>query len=225
MTILTFRAAIAAAVLIAPVSAHAADLGGRMPHPTYYAPAPASTNWTGFYAGINGGYGFGKSEWDPLVVSTNPSPKGFLAGFTLGYNYQSGAWVWGFEGDLDFSDMKGSAACGVATCETKNSWLGTARARLGYAGGSNWLVYATGGAAVGDVKASNSLVGTATANKIGWTAGAGAEYAMWSNWTVKAEYLYVDLGSTTCDVSCAAFVGDKVTFKANLLRAGVNYRF
>jgi outer membrane immunogenic protein len=121
--------------------------------------------------------------------------------------------------------MKGSAACGVATCESKNSWLGTARARLGYAGGSNWLVYATGGAAVGDVKASNSLVGTATANKIGWTAGVGAEYAMWSNWTVKAEYLYVDLGSTTCDISCAAFVGDKVTFKANLLRAGVNYRF
>jgi outer membrane immunogenic protein len=79
MTSSTFRAAIAAAILIAPLGAHAADLGGRMPHPTYYAPAPASTNWTGFYAGINGGYGFGKSEWDPLVVSTNPSPKGFLA--------------------------------------------------------------------------------------------------------------------------------------------------
>jgi outer membrane immunogenic protein len=225
MTISSIRGAIAAAILIAPVGAHAADLGRRLPPPpvSYYAPAPA--NWTGFYVGLNAGYGFGRSDWDPLVVSANPSPKGFLAGFTAGYNYQSGVWVWGLEGDLDFSTIKGSTACGVATCETKNSWLGTARARLGYAGWGNWLLYGTGGAAVGDIKASNSLVGTATANKIGWAAGLGAEYAMWSNWTLKAEYLYVDLGSATCDVSCAAFVGDKVTFKANILRAGVNYRF
>jgi outer membrane immunogenic protein len=88
MTISTFRAAVAAAILIAPLGAQAADLGNRMPPPGYYTP-PAYTSWTGLYAGLNGGYGFGKSDWDPLVVSINPSPKGFLAGFTLGYNYQA----------------------------------------------------------------------------------------------------------------------------------------
>ena len=140
------------------------------------------------YAGINAGYGFGRSDWDPLVV-TNPDPKGILAGLTVGYNYQTGTWVWGLEGDLDFSDIKGSAVCGLATCETKNSWLGTARMRLGYAGWSNWLVYGTFGGAAGNVKASNSLLGTTSATKIGWAAGVGAEYAMWSNWSVKMEYL------------------------------------
>jgi outer membrane immunogenic protein len=222
MTISTLRAAVAAAILMAPVGAHAADLARRAQ--PYYAPAPAYSNWTGMYAGINAGYGFGSSSWNPLVVSSNPSPKGFLAGATIGYNYQTGAWVWGLEGDLDFSTVKGSATCGAANCETKNSWLGTARARLGYAGWSNWLVYGTGGAAVGDIKASNSLVGTATATKMGWALGAGAEYAMWTNWSVKLEYLYADLGSVTCDVACGGISGDKVTFKTNMIRGGVNYR-
>jgi outer membrane immunogenic protein len=211
MTPSTIRAAIAAAVLIAPAGAHAADLGRRLPPPSYSVPVYTSTTWTGMYAGINAGYGFGRSDWDPLVVSANPSPKGILAGLTVGYNYQTGTWVWGLEGDLDFSDIKGSAVCGLATCETKNSWLGTARMRLGYAGWSNWLVYGTFGGAAGNVKASNSLLGTTSATKIGWAAGVGAEYAMWSNWSVKMEYLYADLGSTSCDVSCGAFLGDKVT--------------
>jgi outer membrane immunogenic protein len=95
MTPSTIRAAIAAAVLIAPAGAHAADLGRRLPPPSYSAPVYTSTTWTGMYAGINAGYGFGRSDWDPLVVSANPSPKGILAGLTVGYNYQTGTWVWG----------------------------------------------------------------------------------------------------------------------------------
>jgi outer membrane immunogenic protein len=225
MTISTIRAAIAAAIVLAPLGAHAADLARRAPPPVYSVPAPAYTNWTGLYGGINAGYGWGRSDWDPLVVAANPSPKGFLAGFTVGYNYQTSAWVWGLEGDIDFSTMKGSAACGTATCEVKNDWLGTERLRLGYAGWSNWLAYLTGGAAFGDVKASNSLVGSVSATKFGWTFGGGVEYAMWSNWSVKLEYLYADLGHVTCDGACGAFTGDTVSFKANILRGGVNYRF
>jgi outer membrane immunogenic protein len=219
----TIRTGIAiAALLIATIAAQAADL----PQPSYKAPAysaPAYANWSGFYVGLNAGYGFGTSTWDVPAVST--SPKGFLGGGTLGYNFQTGSWVWGAEGDFDFSTMKGSAACGVGTCETKNSWLATARGRIGYAGWNNWLPYLTGGLAMGDIKANNSVLGTgASKTQIGWTAGGGIEYALWTNWSVKAEYLYVDLGKFGCGISCGA-VSDNVSFKANIVRAGVNYRF
>ncbi len=59
---------------------------------------------------------------------------------------------------------------------------------------------------------------------MGWTAGVGVEYAMMAAWSVKLEYLYVDLGKFDCGPTCGA-TPDEVTFKANLVRAGVNYRF
>jgi outer membrane immunogenic protein len=210
-----------AALLIAPIAAQAADF----PRSVYKAPAfemPMYANWTGFYVGLNAGYGSGKSNWDVPAVS--PSPKGFLGGLTLGYNLQTGMWVWGMEGDVDYAGMTGSATCGAGTCETKDSWLGTARLRLGYAGWNNWLPYLTGGAAFGDVKATGASGASATKTEIGWTAGAGVEYAMLSNWSVKLEYLYVDLGKFDCGISCGA-ASDNVSFKANALRAGLNYRF
>ncbi len=108
--------------------------------------------------------------------------------------------VWGIEGDIDFSTIKGSETVGASDLETKNSWLATARARLGYAGFNNWLPYITGGAAGGDIKATNSTTGSATKTKIGWTAGAGVEYALWSNWSVKA-----DISTSTSVNSIAAF--------------------
>jgi len=147
-----------AALLAAPLAAHGADL----PRPAYKAPAyvaPSYANWSGFYLGLNAGYGFGKSNWDIPAVS--PDPKGALYGGTVGYNFQTGTWVWGIEGDFDLSSMKGSVDCGLATCETKDSWLATARARLGYAGWNNWLPYITGGAAMGNLKASNSAIDSA----------------------------------------------------------------
>jgi outer membrane immunogenic protein len=219
---LTLTGLAIAAWLIAPLAAQAADL----PQPSYKAPAyvaPAYANWTGFYVGLNAGYGFGKSNWDVPPVSI--SPKGFVGGLTLGYNFQTGVWLWGVEGDIDYSGMKGTSDCAVGvTCETKNSWLATARGRLGYTGWSNWLPYITGGAAAGGIKATNSVTGSATKTKIGWTLGAGVEYALWSNWSIKGEYLYVDLGKFDCGISCGA-VSDNVSFKANIVRAGVNYRF
>ena len=210
-----------AALMMAPVVAHAADLPRTYKAPAYVAPAVA--NWTGFYVGLNAGYGFGKSNWDIPAVDT--SPKGFLGGVTLGYNFQTGLWLWGIEGDLDYSAMKGSVDCGGGfTCETKAAWLGTVRGRFGYAGWNNWLPYITGGGAAGNVKAS-SPAGDGSKTMLGWTAGAGVEYALWSNWSVKAEYLYVDLGKFDCDVCIAPGVSDNVSFKANVVRAGVNYRF
>ena len=140
-----------AALLLGSLAAQAADL----PQPSYKAPAyvgPSYANWTGFYVGLNGGYGLGTSDWDVPAVSTDPS--GAVYGGTIGYNFQTGTWVWGLEGDFDGTSMKGSIACGGFTCESKLPWLATGRLRLGYAGWNNWLPYITGGGAYGDVKAS-----------------------------------------------------------------------
>lgn len=209
----------------------APSFAADLPRPSYKAPiySVPGFSWTGFYAGINAGYGFGKSDWSGTVTTGSTKPKGVLAGLTLGYNLQTGSWVWGLEGDIDYSGMKGSdssgaGACGTAAgCETKSSWLGTARGRLGYAGWDRWLPYVTGGAAFGDVKMSTA-VGSDTKTKIGYTLGAGVEYALMSNWSTKVEYLYTDLGKSTCSAANCGTDTD-VTYKANIVRLGLNYRF
>lgn len=208
----------ATALLFAGFAAQAADLHYKAPAYT----APVYSNWTGFYVGLNAGYGFGTSTWDFPAVS--PKPKGFIGGGTIGYNLQTGTWVWGIEGDIDFSGMKDSPVCALGNCETKNTYLGTVRGRIGYAGWNNWLPYITGGAAVGDIKATDTA-GSASKTKIGWTLGAGVEYAFMSNWSAKLEYLYADLGKFDCGVSCGSATTDNISFKANLVRAGLNYRF
>jgi outer membrane immunogenic protein len=183
-------------------------------------------NWTGFYLGINAGYGFGDSSWSAVPTAGN-KPTGFLVGGTLGYNYQVGSIVYGLEGDFDWSDVKDSATCaGVVTCETKNDWIGTVRGRLGYAF-DRWLPYITAGGAFGDVKATVSvpiagLAASSSSTQIGWTAGVGLEYAFLSNWSAKIEYLYVDLGSF--DTGPAPIVNN-VSFKESIVRFGLNYKF
>lgn len=218
---MTIRVLLAGAAVLAIPAAHAADLP-----PPYRAPAyvePIYATWSGFYVGINGAYGFGTSDWDFPASSIDPS--GALVGGTLGYNMQAGGWVWGIEGDFDWSWMKGDTACSPGTCKTESDWLGTARARLGYAGWSNWMLYVTGGAAFADVTATNSTLATsASETMLGWTAGAGLEFGWLSNWSVKIEYLYADLGSFDCGASCGA-TPDDVSFTTNLVRTGLNYRF
>ena len=201
----------------------AADL----PRPSYKAPiySVPGYSWTGFYAGINGGYGWGTSDWSGAGTTGSTKPKGALAGVTLGYNLQTGSWVWGLEADFDYSAMKGSdsggtGVCSGAGCETKLKYFGTGRGRLGYAGWDRWLPYVTGGVAYGNIKATPAFGGDFSKGKVGWTVGGGVEYAVFANWTTKLEYLYADLGSIS-----GGTPGNDVTFKSHLVRAGLNYRF
>jgi outer membrane immunogenic protein len=225
MTTKLIRAGFAvAALLIAPIAAQAADL----PQPGYKAPAysaPVYANWSGFYAGLNVGYGFGKSNWTSATGTTGDfNVTGMLAGLTLGYNMQTGTWVWGLEGDIDYSGIKGSTTTNCPlSCETKNSWLSTARVRLGYAGWNNWLPYLTGGLAMGDIKGTDAL-GSFTKTKMGYALGVGVEYAFMGNWSTKLEYLYADLGKATCPAA-TCIVDTDVKFNTNIVRLGVNYRF
>jgi len=132
-------------------------------------------------------------------------------------------------------------------------WFGTVRGRVGYAAGS-WLLYATGGLAYGDVERSGRVAGTtagfrggtlntfagsynASTDKTGWTVGAGVETKLGNNWSFKAEYLYVDLGSTTDTFNTVYAAGgfpaagvaatrtDSASYRDNIFRVGVNYHF
>ena len=148
-----------------------------------------------------------------------------MIGGTVGYNWQFGTWVVGLEGDIDWANIKGTTNRGcVGGCSSENTWLGTARGRLGYSF-DRWMPYITGGAAFGDVTTTNPGFSGATNTQVGWTAGAGVEFAIASNWTAKVEYLHYDLGSFNCGVGCNGFLNDNVKFSADAIRGGVNFRF
>ena len=223
--ILAGLAGLAAATMMQPASA--ADIARRqampMKAPAYYAPY----NWTGFYVGINGGGGWGRSDWTNAAGSTGSfDVSGGVVGGTVGYNWQMNQVVFGLEGDIDWSGIKGSTSTGIcagSACETRNNWLGTVRGRIGYAF-DRFMPYVTGGLAVGDIKASQAAFGSSTETKAGWTLGGGLEASIAGPWTAKIEYLYVDLGKQSCDVACTGLATD-VDFHANVVRAGVNYRF
>jgi len=200
-------------------SASAADIQRRqaMPEkaPVYVAPP---YNWTGGYIGLYGGGGWGHSSFSDPLATGNFNLSGGVIGGTLGYNYQMGQAVLGVEGDVGWSNIRGSSPCGLTSCETRNNWLGTARVRLGYAV-DRFMPYVTGGAAFGDVKTSVAGFGDSHTTKAGWTAGGGVEAAIAGPWTAKVEYLYVDLGRG------GSILGSDASFKSHIVRAGLNYRF
>jgi outer membrane immunogenic protein len=208
----------AVAVFMTGGVANAADLPRREPMPVKAATYAAPYNWTGFYLGINGGAGWGRSDISAPFASGGFNNSGGVLGGTVGYNWQNGATVYGLEGDLDYNSTRNSAACGIATCTVKNTWLGTARGRLGYAFGSV-MPYVTGGLAVGNIKDTILAVGEATQTKAGYAAGAGVEAAIFGPLTAKVEYLYADLGRG------ASVAGADTRFKESLVRGGFNYRF
>jgi outer membrane immunogenic protein len=207
-------------------SAAAADIPRRVEQvrtPVAYV-APVY-NWSGLYAGINGGYGWGNSSFGGPPATGDFDLSGGLLGGTLGYNWQTNQIVFGVETDLDWSNIKGSTACGGNTCEVRNNWLGTARGRIGYAM-DRFMPYITGGLAFGEVKASAAGFPGASDTRTGWTLGGGVEFALSAPWTAKLEYLYVDLGDFNCGTSCGAPAGpDRVEFRSHIVRAGLNYRF
>jgi outer membrane immunogenic protein len=181
-------------------------------------------SWTGFYVGINGGYGFaGDDQTVTNTETVNGTPTaaanfgslsiaGGFGGLQVGYNAQAGRWVLGVEADLQGGDISDKSHATVnnflpglnATVDTKNSvgWFGTLRPRIGY----SWdrtLVYATGGVAFGSIKHSfhftDNFNFTAQDNvsfaQIGYAVGGGVEHKFSPRLSIKVEYQYIDLGS------------------------------
>jgi outer membrane immunogenic protein len=211
------------AIALSATFAAAADLApGYAPiarTPAYYSPY---YNWTGFYLGINGGGGWGRSQWDGVDTF---DVSGGLIGGTIGYSWQFNHLVIGAEGDIDWSDINGttSVLC-AAGCSTRNDWLATVRGRVGYAF-DRILPFLTAGFALGDINASRAAFPGGSITNIGWTVGAGVEVGVVRNVSLKAEYLFVDLGSFNCGFNCALAANGNVSFYANLFRAGLNVRF
>ncbi len=266
MRVKLLAATIAAFAVAGP--ALAADLPSRAAPPVYVPPPPVFT-WTGFYVGLNAGYGWGQStgalESDfPNIfgagtavaggfipASLGVRPQGVLGGGQFGYNWQTGPFVLGLETDFQGSGIRNTntvAFPGSATLVPSNTvahdqlnWFGTARARAGYLPVNNLLLYATGGLAYGNVQENYSLVGvpptagtfagSASATRVGWTAGAGAEWKVTNNISLKAEYLYVDLGSTTVrgpdltGIFPGVFYDYHFHNVENIARVGLNYEF
>jgi outer membrane immunogenic protein len=205
-------------------------------------------NWIGPSVGIAGGYGWGHSDQTdpgvpcaffgtcvPIIILGDGTytVDGGVIGGTLGYDWQKGPWVFGVEGDYSWADISGSSStCGASSpiphsCGARLESLGTLRGRIGYAMAAtgNWLPYVTGGLAVGELKAWDAFFASSGSDfRAGWTVGAGVEVGLTQNWTFKLEYLYADLGNgQVFDV--VPGVPESVNFTANIIRAGIKYRF
>jgi outer membrane immunogenic protein len=219
----------AAAALIAASSARSAfaDTGSDTEYGSW-----GIYNWEGTYAGVTGSYGWSKQGIDSATLG-HPSydADGPIFGVTLGANADTGEWIFGMEGDVAWADLNGSAACGAFSCKSKVDALGTARARVGYEiqkwlGTYPLLAYATGGVAFGETRfKASGPGGTSDTGKVeaGWVVGGGLEYALGDRWSLKSEYLHVDLGDDNYHLNGVPVTGKIGSI--DLVRGGVNYRF
>jgi opacity protein-like surface antigen len=138
------------------------DTAAAMPVKAPAYTAPQYVNWAGLYVGAIGGAQTGRgSTYFPLEGGTDMRPAGALGGGTLGYNYQAGSWVYGFEADAAWTNAQGSAECAPistpliptntplfqTTCHDDLNWTATAAARVGYTWTPRTLLYAKAGAA------------------------------------------------------------------------------
>jgi opacity protein-like surface antigen len=250
-------------------SAQAAKKRAKAAEPEAPSLPPAVHNWSGFYAGLNAGIAWG--SFNP-VTSTAPDgvigtlttplvnaagnqaarPFGFGGGVQGGYNWQSGNWVAGIEGDIDYLYLNFHArtfvpfvlpSTNVVAINTyaNANWVATLRPRLGWTTG-NWLFYFTGGPAVtkyddkftldvadriGDFALAQS--GVLNATRLGYTFGGGIERAIGDNWSVKAEYLHFGFGRATATqvqtTDATQVVTQSAELTADMVRLGLNYRF
>ncbi len=198
--------AVAAIAAVWTVSAQAADLPYRAPY-TVNQPLDAYS-WAGPYLGGHLGYSRGS-------VDNNPTkPSGLEGGAQAGYNWQTGPWVFGIEGDIEATGADDT----FAPWKFSNPWFGTVRGRGGYAF-SNILFYGTAGLAFGELRGQTFGL-TESQTNAGWTVGVGAEFGLAPNWSAKIEYLYVDLADSHFGIT-----GVSNGYSFGTVRAGVNYHF
>jgi outer membrane immunogenic protein len=230
-------ASVAAAAAFCGAPAFAADMPVKAP--AYRTDGPGY-NWSGCYLGVEGGGAWGRTKQIDEVPGNfgfgqamqNTHVDGGLAGGTAGCNYQTSRWVWGFEGDLSWANLKGqappSAIFSQQAIGAKVSWLDTLRGRIGYAA-DRTLFYVTGGAAFANVRATeltNQGIPNAVArDRSGLAVGAGVEWALADpHWSLKAEYLYVDFGKKLY-VFEPNSLDRSVRLNENIVRIGLNYKF
>lgn len=163
----------------------------------------AGFDWSGFYAGLSGGYAEGmmRAVGETSIIITDTPLNGYVLGAVLGANWQLGQFVLGTEGELAWSGVSGSAICAGApasNCTADVSWMGTLKARAGVAF-DRTLIFATGGVSLTEARAyvSPALSGTSGFHEDvfgGVAVGGGAEVAASEAMSVKVEYNLHDYG-------------------------------
>ena len=221
-----------------------------MPVPYAKAPPPPEFSWTGLYIGGNAGWlqleengypfcldptGAMQGPGCDIVPGGQMGGHGFFGGGQAGYNWQTGAFVFGVETDFDGTTLSRSRSVigpsfvepifGLTDFFTANGsvkldWLGSTRGRIGYAffPDNRLLVYGTGGVAYGGASSHLDVFDAVhgfdfassggSSSRVGWTIGGGVEYAFTNNWIIGAEYLYYDLGSRHLNIVPNAAASD-----------------
>jgi outer membrane immunogenic protein len=258
-----FLTGVAALALLDSSAATAADLPLSMP--VKALPVSAPFTWTGFYIGGHAGYSWGRLDGDTLTdltVSPGPifngippnshvfsfnrnlNPNGVLGGGQVGYNYQIGSAVVGFETDFSWTGQRADFRFNGTnrvnfedyvyqeTLRAQLEYMGTVRGRLGYAFGL-FMPYITSGFAWGHMTSNlnsslqqlfggtQTIAASQSRTLTGGTIGAGVEYAVAPKWSLKAEYLYVDLGKKTFFDGQS---GSTFGIRDHTVRLGVNFR-
>jgi outer membrane immunogenic protein len=216
------------ALLASCAAASAADVLGPAPEPVYRA---AVYNWTGFYIGAMGGYGWSNQSRltiDALTVTDSSNDlRGGFGGGTIGYNWQpSSNFVVGVEADAAWSDIKISQTDFGVTATDKIQSFGSVTGRVGVTANAA-LIYLKGGYAWADneISASGFRITLAESRvHSGWTIGGGLEYLFVPNWSAKVEYMYADYGNAAY---LTQFVRGGIGLGAtvNTIKGGVDYHF
>jgi outer membrane immunogenic protein len=249
---MTFKATVlgATASLLAFGTALAADLQSYEAPPP---PPPAVFDWSGYHIGVSGGYAGGSASYVSNIlgftagtvydVPSSYGRSGFIVGVQSGMSWQfSNNIVLGYESDYNYTDGNSSNSGGWGGLALNNDlrYFGAERLRFGYAFG-RILPYVTGGLAYGQFhtngifNAGGLLFPTADSNwQAGWTVGAGVEYAVFNNISVKAEYLYASMqGTSGMGVGYNAATLAPVAYRTytvnsldtHIARVGINYHF
>ena len=240
--------ALALAVTTLPTSA--ADLGARPITKAPIAAPVALYNWSGFYIGGHVGGLWADKDWTdvtpppPFIPLGSHTASGVAAGGQVGFNWQTGAWVFGVEGQFSWTNADSDHGCIVAgavvllTCRTEMNWVGTAAGRIGYAF-NNVLLYAKGGAAFADedfltipsttgvALGVQSVALRASDTRTGWMVGGGVEWGFTPNWSAKIEYNFMEFGKDTFAFVDPVFGTSLIQIdqQVHLVKAGINYRF
>jgi outer membrane immunogenic protein len=237
--------------LSAATVASAADFPAS-PMPAKVAlPVPVIFDWTGCYIGAEGGGNWGRAKQVAqsglnagLPITNGYNLTGGIAGGTVGCQMQTGNFVVGIEDDYSWTNKKGSAFDVppfdvTATNGVRERWIDTLRGRFGYVPWDRLMLYATGGVAFAGAQATitSPAIGTLTDSsqtRIGWTVGAGAEWAAWvDTWgalTFKIEYLHADFDSKRYFNPPFAFNGVTIVSRDlkltdDMVRVGANWKF
>lgn len=219
-----------AGAVMASGTASAADIARPVP---YKAPPagvlPAQYDWTGFYVGGHVGYGWAEKSWQDSfgLFDISHEANGFLGGGQAGFNYQIGQFVLGVEGDWSWSGMSTSSTSLASTFNTDVDWTATVTGRAGLAF-DRWLVYGKGGVAWARDRFSTNFYTFPAApeiadTRLGWTVGAGVEYAFAPQWSAKLEYNFMDFG--TAQYSFAPGTSTSIDQQIHAVKFGINYKF